>query len=160
MAAKAHGIEDRLQFLGIGNDAKAAIRRAKPEVEKHLDVVLDAFYRHIDDVPALSKMFQDEASQKRARDAQKKHWAKLFQADFDSEYERRVRKVGQVHFEHGLDPSRYMAAYCFVLNELSARIIKDNKRKPQRAAEIVRSEERRVGKECPSPCRSRWSPYH
>ena len=23
-----------------------------------------------------------------------------------------------------------------------------------------RSEERRVGKECPSKCRSRWSPYH
>ena len=25
---------------------------------------------------------------------------------------------------------------------------------------IVRSEERRVGKECSEPCRSRWSPYH
>ena len=25
---------------------------------------------------------------------------------------------------------------------------------------IVRSEERRVGKECTSWCRSRWSPYH
>src|SRR3546814_14545561 len=24
----------------------------------------------------------------------------------------------------------------------------------------LRSEERRVGKECGSPCRSRWSPYH
>ena len=24
----------------------------------------------------------------------------------------------------------------------------------------LRSEERRVGKECSSPCRSRWSPYH
>ena len=24
----------------------------------------------------------------------------------------------------------------------------------------VRSEERRVGKECASKCRSRWSPYH
>ena len=24
----------------------------------------------------------------------------------------------------------------------------------------ARSEERRVGKECSSPCRSRWSPYH
>ena len=23
-----------------------------------------------------------------------------------------------------------------------------------------RSEERRVGKECSEPCRSRWSPYH
>src|SRR3546814_17534716 len=27
-------------------------------------------------------------------------------------------------------------------------------------AEVDRSEERRVGKECVSTCRSRWSPYH
>ena len=27
-------------------------------------------------------------------------------------------------------------------------------------APILRSEERRVGKECTLPCRSRWSPYH
>ena len=26
--------------------------------------------------------------------------------------------------------------------------------------QVARSEERRVGKECSSPCRSRWSPYH
>src|SRR3546814_1676524 len=26
--------------------------------------------------------------------------------------------------------------------------------------ELLRSEERRVGKECVSACRSRWSPYH
>ena len=25
---------------------------------------------------------------------------------------------------------------------------------------VTRSEERRVGKECIPPCRSRWSPYH
>src|SRR3546814_16564754 len=29
---------------------------------------------------------------------------------------------------------------------------------PQRGKD--RSEERRVGKECVSPCRTRWSPYH
>src|SRR3546814_14769656 len=28
------------------------------------------------------------------------------------------------------------------------------------ALTIIRSEERRVGKECVSTCRSRWSPYH
>src|SRR3546814_14545988 len=28
------------------------------------------------------------------------------------------------------------------------------------AADASRSEERRVGKECVSTCRSRWSPYH
>ena len=30
----------------------------------------------------------------------------------------------------------------------------------ERFAHDFRSEERRVGKECPSLCRSRWSPYH
>src|SRR3546814_8348258 len=30
----------------------------------------------------------------------------------------------------------------------------------EEAASPVRSEERRVGKECVSTCRSRWSPYH
>src|SRR3546814_11345560 len=29
-----------------------------------------------------------------------------------------------------------------------------------RSADTARSEERRVGKECVSTCRSRWSPYH
>ena len=29
-----------------------------------------------------------------------------------------------------------------------------------RAARLIRSEERRVGKECTATCRSRWSPYH
>src|SRR3546814_4003896 len=43
-----------------------------------------------------------------------------------------------------------------------------HRRKPSRATEPTaprghvrrRSEERRVGKECVSTCRSRWSPYH
>src|SRR3546814_13819344 len=34
-------------------------------------------------------------------------------------------------------------------------------RNPRRPRELAhRSEERRVGKECVSTCRSRWSPYH
>src|SRR3546814_17808821 len=31
---------------------------------------------------------------------------------------------------------------------------------PHHAGRPARSEERRVGKECVSTCRSRWSPYH
>src|SRR3546814_14216750 len=31
---------------------------------------------------------------------------------------------------------------------------------PPEQPELPRSEERRVGKECVSTCRSRWSPYH
>jgi translation initiation factor IF-2 len=36
----------------------------------------------------------------------------------------------------------------------------DRKAEEQRAQDLLRSEERRVGKECRRLCRSRWSPYH
>ena len=39
-------------------------------------------------------------------------------------------------------------------------IIKVNSELDFSSEENVRSEERRVGKECVQPCRSRWSPYH
>src|SRR3546814_18630216 len=53
----------------------------------------------------------------------------------------------------GLQPL-HVAAWIEALGrEVSAPTVKQ-----QLAA--VRSEERRVGKECVSTCRSRWSPYH
>src|SRR3546814_18899330 len=41
------------------------------------------------------------------------------------------------------------------LANLAKTAVVDHPRKPR-----PRSEERRVGKECVSTCRSRWSPYH
>src|SRR3546814_7327915 len=40
----------------------------------------------------------------------------------------------------------------------SQRVVLSHRQAPTRGAK--RSEERRVGKECVSTCRSRWSPYH
>src|SRR3546814_7282779 len=40
------------------------------------------------------------------------------------------------------------------------RRVADRRRLPSRAGTDARSEESRVGKECGSTCRSRWSPYH
>ena len=37
---------------------------------------------------------------------------------------------------------------------------KENGRRVLLFSQFTRSEERRVGKECASMCRSRWSPYH
>src|SRR3546814_14150658 len=43
---------------------------------------------------------------------------------------------------------------------LHDRILRGVERKGGRSAKLFRSEERRVGKECVSTCRSRWSPAH
>src|SRR3546814_19038015 len=44
-----------------------------------------------------------------------------------------------------------------LLHTQAAAIVK---RVPEDPSRSFRSEERRVGKECVSTCRSRWSPYH
>src|SRR3546814_335684 len=55
----------------------------------------------------------------------------------------------------GMPPSRMMPSDDSVTIGSSPHIARLLNKSPSR-----RSEERRVGKECVSTCRSRWSPYH
>src|SRR3546814_6876738 len=48
---------------------------------------------------------------------------------------------------------------CYLMKKLK-QAQKDNQGTEAPNAKRDRSEERRVGKECVSTCRSRWSPYH
>src|SRR3546814_1028548 len=73
-----------------------------------------------------------------------------------------------MRFGPALRPGRAIPVSKAALIANSADLIRQARReldgadayvKSQRTA-IARSEERRVGKECVSTCRSRWSPYH
>src|SRR3546814_4301351 len=55
--------------------------------------------------------------------------------------------------------------HCLLASRWDGNRGSTTRRRPRRNAAstvrpVARSEERRVGKECVSPCRSRWSPYH
>src|SRR3546814_14555622 len=55
---------------------------------------------------------------------------------------------------------RCEAAFAFYAQCLGGEIVAMITNGESPVADEVRSEERRVGKECVSTCRSRWSPYH
>src|SRR3546814_1881173 len=59
-----------------------------------------------------------------------------------------LRKIARVKLTNGAEVTAYIPGVGHNLQEHSVVLIRG------------RSEERRVGKECVSTCRSRWSPYH
>src|SRR3546814_14045501 len=75
------------------------------------------------------------------------------------------------------DVDPFVGAMLAVSGELAALMVMQTAKTPEEESELIRrfsityhrllfhgilkdSEERRVGKECVSTCRSRWSPYH
>src|SRR3546814_14156282 len=63
-------------------------------------------------------------------------------------------KAENAWFEAAMKPHEGLVETLF--QEMKGRIKEEDASVPQKD----RSEERRVGKECVSTCRSRWSPYH
>src|SRR3546814_16289697 len=59
--------------------------------------------------------------------------------------------------QHIADVYRFIARVIVGMGQLELDLVRAGE---GNAPHADRSEERRVGKECVSPCRSRWSPYH
>src|SRR3546814_19063782 len=72
--------------------------------------------------------------------------------------------VIDLYFAHKDDPDvplgEVLGAFAELIDAGIVRAIGASHYSAERLAEAMRSEERRVGKECVSTCRYRWSPYH
>ena len=66
-----------------------------------------------------------------------------------------MRKTVEVQMDAGME-ARPIALMVQTANQFSSHLYLEMDGKHVNAKSIMRSEERRVGKEC----RSRWSPYH
>lgn len=110
--------QDRLSFFKIDEVSAARVRAFCPVVERNLPAILDVFYAHILTVPKLAQMFTSEARVKHAREAQSRHWLKLFSGKFEPDYFESIQVIGRVHNRLGLEPRWYIGGYAVALGEL------------------------------------------
>ncbi|MEI7713795.1 MAG: globin-coupled sensor protein [Rhodospirillales bacterium] len=132
----------RLKYMGIDAGTSALLAGFWPKVEVVLPALLDDFYRHVVQVPALAKMLGDEVP--RLKRVQGSHWGRLFSGRFDDEYFSSVRTIGLVHERIGLEPRWYIGGYNFVLNRLSAHALKAHKWSPSAASALILAVNRAV----------------
>ncbi|MBR0686356.1 globin-coupled sensor protein [Bradyrhizobium manausense] len=109
--------ESRLRFLRIDQKTGAALREFWPVVERALPAILEGFYKHLADNPALAKLVGNQMG--RLQGAQSAHWARMFDGHFDGAYVEGVRRIGLVHSMIGLEPRWYIGGYAFVLSHLT-----------------------------------------
>ena len=106
-----HDINARLRMTKIGTACRSVLAEFSPVLRAALPQLLDAFYGHLAEFPAMAGMFDGPGGLDRARRAQQEHWMKLFSGRFDEAYVASVNRIGAVHSRIGLEPTFYIGAY-------------------------------------------------
>ena len=115
----------KLAYLRIDDEARSLLSEFRPSVEKLIPTVLNDFYAHIGEEDELKSMFVDEAHIAHAREAQAKHWMRMFSGKFDDEYFNSVARIGKAHCQLGLQPGWYIGGYGLVKQALIDAVLAD-----------------------------------
>jgi methyl-accepting chemotaxis protein len=120
-----HHIAERLSFIGLDEEARAALRSLKPIIDREAPKALDSFYQKVRSVPETRKHFSDDAHMSTAKGRQAGHWSVIASADYGDSYVRGVRAIGQAHARLGLDPRWYIGGYGIVAEHLVRGVIRE-----------------------------------
>lgn len=119
-------LQDRLNFIKLDAEAKAALASAQPVIERALPTALEAFYDQVRRFPEVSRHFGSETHIDGAKSAQGRHWVNIASGRFDGSYVESVRRIGGTHARIGLEPRWYIGGYALVLDGLIEAIVKDH----------------------------------
>ena len=120
-----HAIGERIAFMGLDDNARAALRELRPLVRKSIGPALDAFYAKVRATPATRTFFADDRHMQSAQSRQQTHWDVISRADFDETYVQAVRAIGQTHARIGLEPRWYIGGYAVVSEYLIRAAVND-----------------------------------
>jgi methyl-accepting chemotaxis protein len=140
-------IVERLDFIGLDQKARTALRNLQPLVSRAIGPALTAFYEKVRGTAATRKFFSDERHMAGAKSAQERHWAIITEANFTEDYAAAVHKIGKTHARIGLEPRWYIGGYAVVIEQLIHAVVEEqwprllqiSRRRPEVVAEALSS---------------------
>ena len=87
------------------------------KIEPYMDEVLDAFYAYIQQNPDLAKILGNSEIIP-LKNKQKAHWLEALRQGLDTDYNKRVRHIGNAHERIGLNPAFYMGGYGYIAEKI------------------------------------------
>ena len=111
-------LRSRLEFIGIDRPMRDSLRELQPLIARALPAILDQFYAHLLKFPRIAGLFPDDATVRRAKQAQIKHWSGIASGSFDDAYLKSVKQIGGTHNRLGIEPRWYIAGYSMIMSGL------------------------------------------
>ena len=115
----------KLAFLRIDEETRSLLKTFLPRLRQAMPDILDRFYAHVTGEDHLARMFTGESHIASARQAQMRHWERMFSGRFDEEYFQSVERIGKAHSRLGLEPGWYIGGYALVKQEIIALVLAD-----------------------------------
>ena len=126
---------ERLNFIGLTDEAREVLRDIKSDLQAPLNEALDEFYETVSVAPAVAHFFDNDAHRDNAKSRQINHWQTILEAEYGEDYFNAVSAIGEVHNKIGLEPRYYIAGYATLASKLiaSAAALKPTKRRHREA---------------------------
>jgi methyl-accepting chemotaxis protein len=125
----------RIRFMRITPATGETLRSFWMLVEPALPAILDRFYQHVCSEPNLRSLLGDRIPH--LKQAQTRHWQKMFAGRFDADYHEAVRKIGLIHHQIGLAPRWYIGGYNFVLEQLTDIAVRAHRFSPRKLQTVL-----------------------
>ena len=139
MSTRSDGIDVRTTFMRLSPASRTALSEAWAIIQPSLDQVLTVFYDHLKRTPETAALLEAQARRglDGLKDAQRKHWERLFTGSFGADYVAGVRRVGEAHARIGLDPRWYLGGYALALAEMGRLVGAKHRWNGRHAAEVM-----------------------
>ena len=121
--AKTQLLQERLQFVDLGEEQREALVRAAPTIAASLDGAMDGFYRKVRAHPETARFFSNEGHIQSAKGRQVRHWELIASGRFDAQYVDAVTTIGKTHARLGLEPRWYIGGYALVMESILRAVI-------------------------------------
>ncbi|MDO6965181.1 globin-coupled sensor protein [Rhizobium alvei] len=117
-SADLETLKQRLDFLGLNEEAVGKLRSMQGLVQESIGPALDTFYKKVRATPDTARFFRDDSHISGAKNLQSKHWGLITSGSLNKDYVQGVTAIGKAHARIGLEPRWYIAGYALVLEQL------------------------------------------
>ena len=118
-------LQQRLDFLGLGGDARARLAPISASLEHHLDMAIAGFQARLAATPSAARFLYGCERIEANGEGLLGHWRALVRGEFDPAFAEAAQRMGQRHARIGLEPRWHVGSYAGILDGLVKGVVRD-----------------------------------